>query len=556
VSPLHALQRQLSLTWQRFGTVLAVVLALGIFFRFAYLDQQVYWHDETYTSLRISGYSATEVIRQLFDGKLVGLDAFRQYQDPNPEKTVLDTVRSLALDDSQHPPVYYVLIRQWAIWFGTSITALRSLSALISLFAFPAMYWLTQELFAESSYASSQRAATQQRTANWTSGLAIALMALSPFHILYAQEVREYALWGVFILFASAAWLRAIRLGTLTSWMLFTVLFVLTLYTQPISLLLALGYGLYLLICSRFRLTRRVWMGVGALGLSIVAFFPWLQILAQSWSKTGATWTAVPLPLDILLKTWGLHLARAFWIPEGDFGFDHWFMYLSLPLLLLLSGLSFYTLYRQTPLSTWLFVMILTGSTFVPLGLVDLVLGGQRSASSRYVVPLYLGLPIVIAYFFAYQLSKPSATGRRVWQGAMAILLSVSLIFCVFNTQHNTVWTKGINYNVPAVANLINAVPKPLFVSNSFGINFGTTFALSYRLKPEAKFQLVDGTFSPDFLNMPQLAPGFTDIFLLNPTEPFRYQVEQQQQLKATLVFQDVHLYLWRFSKPHQQSLN
>jgi uncharacterized membrane protein len=551
VYPYNALQRRLSLTWNKLGIVLAVVLTLGVFFRFAYLDQQVYWHDETYTSLRISGYSATEVIRQLFDGKPVGLDAFRQYQDPNATKTVLDTVRSLALDDSQHPPLYYVLIRQWAIWFGTSVTALRSLSALISLLAFPAMYWLTQELFAAPKHSIAQ-----QHTANWTSGLAMALIALSPFHILYAQEVREYALWGVLILFASAAWLRAIRLSTLASWALFTVLFTLTLYTQPISLLLALGYGLYLLIYNRFRPTRRLLMGLGALGLSLVTFIPWLQILAQSWSKTGATWTAVPLPLDILLKTWGLHLARAFWIPEGDFGFDHWFMYLSLPLLLLLSGLSFYTLYRHTPLSTWLFVMVLTGSTFVPLGLLDLVLGGQRSASSRYVVPFYLGLPIAIAYFFAYQFSKPVTTGRKVWQGAIAILLSVSLVFCVFNTQQDTVWTKGINYNVPAVANLINAAPKPLFVSNSFGINFGTVFALSYRLKPEAQFQLVDGSFSPDFLNIPKLTPDFTDIFLLNPTEPFRYQIEQQQQQKAALVFQDTHLSLWRLSKQHQQSLN
>ena len=124
-----------------------ILIALGIVFRFGNLNQ-VYWHDETFTSLRMSGYTAPNVKTDLFNGEtLVTVDNLMQYQWPNEGRTIADTVNSLVVDDPQHPPVYYVLVRQWVAAFGHSIWIARSLSALISLLSFPAMYWLCQELF-------------------------------------------------------------------------------------------------------------------------------------------------------------------------------------------------------------------------------------------------------------------------------------------------------------------------------------------------------------------------------------------------------------------------
>lgn len=527
--------------------LLVLALALGIFFRFAYLDRQVYWHDETFTSLRISGYSAIEVNKSLFNGNVVDLEALQRYQQPNPSKTVADTVLSLAIDDSQHPPLYYVLVRQWAMVFGASVTAVRSLSVVISLLVFPSVFWLCQELFAEGATALNQT-----QIANLTSGMAIALISLSPFHVLYAQEAREYSLWAVMILLSGAALLRAMRVNTLSAWGLFTVLLILGLYTQPIMLFVAVSFGVCLLIVERFQVNRVTVSGLLALVLGVVAFIPWLGIIAKSWSKTGATWTSVPIPLPILLKTWGLHLARVFILTEGDFGFDHWTTYVSLPLLILLVGLAFYCLYRQTTVRVWLFAIALTSSAFLPLGLMDLVVGGQRSVSSRYLVPFYVGIPIVVAYLLSHHLLRwqnalrgESAIQYRLWQGITVLVLSVSLTFCVLNTQSSTAWTKGINYNLPTVAKFINAAPQPLLVSNSFGINFGTTFALSRQLDQKVKLQLVDGISATNADNFPALASGFSDIFLLNPSDAFRQKVERQQRT-TQLVFHDFHLFLWK----------
>ena len=77
----------------------------------------------------------------------------------------------------QHPPLYYSLLHVWLLLFGDGQGAARALSALCSGLAIPLFY-------AASRYLLDQRAAL----------LAALLLALSSFHIRYAQEVRMYAL--------------------------------------------------------------------------------------------------------------------------------------------------------------------------------------------------------------------------------------------------------------------------------------------------------------------------------------------------------------------------
>ena len=175
--------------------LMAMVLALGIFFRCTHLDQKVYWRDEAFTALRVSGFTVADVRQQLFDGHEIGKADLQIYQQLNATKSWLDTVQSLVVEDSQHPPLYYLLARGWMQYFGSSVAAIRSLSALLGVLVLPSLYWLCLELF-ESALVS---------------GVAIALVAVSPFHILFAQEAREFVLWTVTTLLSSATLLRATR---------------------------------------------------------------------------------------------------------------------------------------------------------------------------------------------------------------------------------------------------------------------------------------------------------------------------------------------------------
>src|SRR5262245_22388802 len=119
--------------WLRFFAI--VLLVIGVFFRFVNLDQKLYWGDEVATSLRISGYPYVEMEQQIGTGRVVSVADLQKYQYPSPEKTAIDTIKGLALEESQLTPLYFMMVRFWVQLFGNSVAITRSLSAVISLLA-------------------------------------------------------------------------------------------------------------------------------------------------------------------------------------------------------------------------------------------------------------------------------------------------------------------------------------------------------------------------------------------------------------------------------------
>ncbi|MEH2049527.1 glycosyltransferase family 39 protein [Nostoc sp.] len=249
------------------------ILTLGIFFRFINLDKKIYWGDETFTSLRLSGYTTKEVNSQLFDGRIVTIEDIQKYQRTNSQKDFTDTIKGLALEEPQLPPLYFLIARFWVKLFGNSIAVTRSISALISLLIFPCTYWLCLELFGSS-------------LVGW---IAMAIMAVSPFNVLYAQEARPYSLWAVTIVLSSASFLRTLRLKTKLSWLLYGITITLGLYTYLLTILVAIGNGLYVLIIERFRFTKAVIAYILASLLAILAFLPWILAIIVNFNSFRET---------------------------------------------------------------------------------------------------------------------------------------------------------------------------------------------------------------------------------------------------------------------------
>ncbi|MGL5064871.1 MAG: glycosyltransferase family 39 protein [Microcoleus sp.] len=119
--------------------LIAVVLLLGLFFRFANIDKKFYWYDEVFTSLRVSGYTQTEVIQEIGSNGLVGAKDLMKYQMPSPNKNLGDTVKSLAIEEPQLPPLYFLAVKYWVKVFGYTPAIARTFSALMSLMAFPCL---------------------------------------------------------------------------------------------------------------------------------------------------------------------------------------------------------------------------------------------------------------------------------------------------------------------------------------------------------------------------------------------------------------------------------
>lgn len=508
--------------WLRF--LIVVVLVLGIFFRFANLGQKVYWIDESYTSLRISGYTESEFIQQVVDGKIRNIKYLQKYQRINSEKTVVDTVKGLALEEPQLAPLYFVATRFWVQLFGDSVAVTRSMSAVFSLLALPCMYWLCLELF-ESSL---------------TAWLAVSLLAVSPFQIVYAQEARPYSLFVLIILLSGAALLRGMRLKTNSSWAIYAATVALGFYSHLLFALVALGHGIYVAILENLRFNKTVIGYFLAASAGFIALSPWTVVClinSQSVSQKTA-WLSLKIPLSNFVKYWVLNITRQFFDVGLYSDLPRLYFLLSIPvilIILIIVGSSFYLLLSQTERRVWLFVMTLTCVTVAIFLPADLIWGGVRSINTRYMIPCYLGMQIAVAYFLAVKMTSPQVTMQlqKLWRLALAALLSIGIISCCIYLPADSWWNKDRSYiNIP-IARTINSASGPLLITDLWVYSvdtIGNLLGLSYLINSQAKFLVLP----PKMVEIPQ---NFNEIFLYGISPELKTEIDKNTRYEIPTIY-------------------
>ena len=510
-----------------------IVLVLGIFFRFNNLDQKNFWLDEVINSFYSSGYTKVEFIQQVqaWDGQQISFEDLHKYQSPNSDKSAIDVIKALASEEPQNPPVYYLLSRWWMQLFGASVIVRKSLSVLISLLAFPLMYWLALELF-------------KSPVSAW---IAMELLAISPLHLIYAQEVRHYVAWTVIILLSSSVLLWAIRLNKKLPWVIYASTLTLGLYTFPFSVLIALGHGIYVSINEQFRRTKIMIAYSVATITSMLAFSPWLLAIMLNSQKMGK-WRKLSIPFPRYLNGLITNTSRVFLdlTPENILKVN----LSELPLILSLARIviviliiyAVYFICRHTDQRIWLFLVTLIGVTTLTLMLPDLIFGGIRGLMMRYLIPCYLGIELAVAYLLTTKITSQEANiwQQKLWQIAMVTLIVSGVISSGIISQSQSWWHQFRNYNNPQIAKIINQSQSPIVGSDLgsleglVGLNVGHIVSLSYLLKPQVKYQF--------FLdaNLNTMTDDTRKIFLLNPSDKLQQSIEKEDDLNIERVFQGI----------------
>lgn len=461
----------------------AVVLALGIFFRVTHVGQKLYWHDEVYTSVRTLGYTGDEIEAALFTGQLTTPQDWLRYQQRDPERGWDDTLYALSTHP-EHPPLYYLLLRGWIGLFGTAIAAIRSLSVVFGLLCFPALYWLCRELFTER-----------------VGPVALALWAVSPVHVLYAQEARPYSLWMLLTLLLTAALLRVLRQGNRAGWVAYGVVLAVSAYTSLFTAMVWVSHGLYLAL--------QVWpQGEGkrprlgpllnwlfASGLAGLLFSPWMFVILVNRDRfqEKTSWVNFSAPFPNLVKLWGLHISSVF----IDLGFplEHPYTYIAPALVLPLMGWALWRLCRRTPRSTWLLLVLMLAVPPAMLILPDLVGGGQRSLNTRYFFPTLNIAVVVVAYLLTHLWQQRP----RVAAGVMALVFTAGVVSCSLSAVSNTWWNKGLSYHNIRTAAVLNRLEQPIVVSAWSNNLLGNLVSMAYHLDPDVQLQIFAGTPLPPF---------------------------------------------------------
>lgn len=474
--------------------LLILVVSFGSLLRLTNLNQKPYWLDETYTLLRASSYTAQAATAALFDGHVLSVADVLRYQQPSAhDQGALGTITGLATEEPQLPPLYFLLTRVWAQHFGTAPFAVRSLPAMASLFTFPVIYWLSLELFASP-------------LAGW---LAMALVAVSPINLRYADEARPYSLWLLLMVLACAAILRAIRQPTKRNWGLYAGVIALGFYCHLLTGLVVLAHGLYILAVGRWRGTKTVLTYVVSAFAAITVAVPWFWLAWQNRAIAAQTTehTTHPFPFSRLAQFWSLSLDRLF--VAWHFNANPICIYLTLPVVLLVSY-SGYFICRQTSWRIWGFLFLLLGTAVLPFVIPDLIWGGRRSTYERYFLIGYISLDLIVAYLLAVKLMQPlqSNVQRYFWRLLTVGLLSGGLLSCLLGVLAPTWW--GWSEFDVAIARMTNAVPQPLIIADA---PFGGIVPFCHQVKASTKFILLK---EPHSLDIPDT---FSHVFLYNPSE-------------------------------------
>jgi mannosyltransferase len=228
--------------------VLLGIIGVGFALRVYYLGQRTIWYDEAFSFFLSAA---------------------------TPQAILQGTATDI------QPPLYYLLLHFWQ-GLGGSLYLLRFLSVIFSVLCMPLVYQIARSLFVP-------------RLAIY----AMLLVAVAPFQIAYAQELRMYSLLAFSFAVFTFAFLKLINGDA--RWRTVLVLGLsgaVGLYSQSIAVLTWVVPDIYLLVRRDWRLLKPLLAGQL---LSLVLFLPWLGVLATQWINVQHSyWTTSPGLVEII----------------------------------------------------------------------------------------------------------------------------------------------------------------------------------------------------------------------------------------------------------------
>jgi uncharacterized membrane protein len=455
----------------------AVAILAGIVLRIDHPGAKTFWGDEILGLMHMLGYTEAEIVHAGPNIRTAGdLQAYFQLSGPGNAgpRPLVATIRSLANEDPQHPPVYYLLGRLWVAWAGLTPTTLRTLPLVFGLLSIGAMAWLAFELF------GSARAAL----------IAASLYAISPFEVLYSQEARETTLWALETLVSGALLLRAVRTGSIKLWLAYGLTCAVSLYTYPLAAVVMVSHCVIVAASPDLR-KRAVLLPyfLASLGATL-PFLPWLLILATSQSGVKA--------LGILLsnKPTALGVVLTFMRDIKTTMVDVGMVAPGTITRLALSGagaailaLVLYCVARLTVSYKQMASRFIVASFAIPAIPLLLIHGGALIGQLRYLQPTFLATQLALTAF--YHATFENAGARKpalsVAVGSYLLILTLGFISCWISAGADTWYDKAYE-RTARVAAIINQTAEPLVVGDVAAVNDrGTSrvVELGYYLKPQ-----------------------------------------------------------------------
>jgi len=296
---------------------LAAIVILGLFLRLHGLGSESLWLDEG-TSVRL----AREPFQEILNEPAVYLS---------------------------HPPLYFVLLKQWLRVSGDSEAAVRLPSAIFGVLSLIVFFGVSAQLFGKK-----------------TGLIAVFFLCMSAYHVHYSQEARGYALAVFFSLCAMYFFVKLLKDPKPKFFAGNAAALLLLLYTSYSGLLMVLVQNVYVAfarICLRKNTPIKLFPWMVSQFLVAGVFALWVLFVAKNMPEMGGADLAsrVNIPDPFLL------------IPLLEYAFSGMF-------LAILSLLILYACIPRPP---------------------GAVTRGETFSGALYLSELWLLLPVVLVFVIA-----------------------------------------------------------------------------------------------------------------------------------------------------------
>ncbi|MBC5821468.1 MAG: glycosyltransferase family 39 protein [Candidatus Eremiobacteraeota bacterium] len=466
--------------------IAAVAILLGIFFRFASLGAPLFWQDEAYTALRVTGHTDA-AYRRVFDGRTHSVAEVRSFVTLDPKRGVADVARALAAEEPQHPPAFYVLDRLWIGSFGSTPAGFRGLSALLGVLGIALAFTLGATLGG----------------GRLGGALFAGLFALSPLFVLYARQASEYGFFADATLLGTLLFAFALRSRRPGAWGAYAATVALGAYVDPIYLLVAVAHG----ICALFEPQRMRALAAWALACTAAAllYLPWLLAAMRGREDVAVQldWARTAYPLRELALKWIFNLAAL--------GFDGEFRFLALApvaavVIVIVAGGVAVSLWAPQQRGVRL-ALVLGAVTLVFFVARDALYGAHYETIPRYLMPLWVGLLLSASLGFAHLWRSDDGALRAGAFAAWILLLGAGTAAALIRGSSQNWWDNNDQIAFQQVASRIDRAPRPLVISEA---HWHVPLVLGRYVRADGQFLLFAAEVPP--------IPAGRNAFVVTPT--------------------------------------
>lgn len=368
-----------------------VLVGVSVAPRLYHLGERGLWYDETFSLMNASGVRPGRFVNTLTPFK---------HADWEVSRTGIIDICDSVRETENTPPLYFLILSIWMAGFGSNESALRALSVLVGVLTIVILPLIGSRIV-------GPRVAW---CAAW-------LLAVSPLHIYFSREARNYALAGFFATVMLLAWLSAMgelnggkdesRKGGVEgrlAWMLYAAAACLGLYTNYLIGLLMLAQGVALW-ALRLPHSSTPSLGSWAIGstAALLLFIPWLVYGSPAQAAEAVGYREAMAPVDPWLRNtffFGAKLIVYLFLGETSLKllfFNLWFLSLPIVGLLAVAALGLWRRRRDAGEGSLGWAAALTCVLYF-LGCVAICLATQTwmTVQTRFYVVILPSLAIAI----------------------------------------------------------------------------------------------------------------------------------------------------------------